>query len=56
MKYTCNKCQKELELEDYGGYAVTEGKDLCPDCWKEYIEIKNRHHQELSEWWHKRSK
>ena len=49
MKYICAKCKKEFEK--YGGYAVTENKELCPECWKEYIEIKNRHWQELTKWW-----
>ena len=51
MKYICSRCQKEFEK--YGGYAVVEMRNLCPECWKEYIEIKNRHHKELTEWWGK---
>jgi len=51
MKYTCASCKKELEYESYGGYAVTEMKNLCPDCWREYIEIRNRHNQELERFW-----
>jgi len=53
MKYICEKCKKEFEftVKNYGGYAINENKDLCSRCWKEYIEIKNRHHQELNKWW-----
>jgi len=51
MKYTCAKCKKELEYKNYGGYAISEMKNLCPECWGEYIEIKNRHNRELSKWW-----
>jgi len=53
MKYICARCKKELELKDYGGYTVVENKNLRPECWKEYIEIKNRHTQELTRWWGK---
>ena len=54
MKYTCARCNKGLiEYKDYGGYAITELKDLCSECWEEYIEMKNRHHQELNRWWGK---
>jgi len=53
MKYKCARCRKEFEhtVKDYGGYAVDEMKNLCPECWKEYIEIKNRHNRELNNWW-----
>jgi DNA-directed RNA polymerase subunit RPC12/RpoP len=53
MTYTCDRCKKELEhtVKTFGGYAVTEMKNLCPECWKEYIEIKNRHNQELRRFW-----
>ena len=51
MKYTCARCKKELE--NYGGYAVTEMRNLCPKCWVEYIEIQKRHHYELNKWWGK---
>ena len=40
-----------LNLSNYGGYAVTENKDLCPKCWREYILIKNEHNQKLRKWW-----
>ncbi len=55
MKYKCAKCKKELEktVSSYGGYAVTEMKNLCPECNKEYIEIKRKHDQELNKWWGK---
>ncbi len=54
-KYICAKCKKEFDntVKTYGGYAVPEMKNLCPECWKEYIEIKNRHNQELNKWWGK---
>ena len=51
MKYTCDKCKKELEYKDYGGYSVNDLKNLCPKCWNEYIEMKNRHYRELNTWW-----
>lgn len=51
MKYICARCEKELELKNYGGHAVTELKNLCPECWKDYIEIKKKHHHELNKWW-----
>ena len=53
MTYTCAKCKKELEktVFSYGGYAVTEMKNLCPECNKEYIEIKRKHYRELNKWW-----
>ena len=51
MKYKCARCQKELEYKTYGGYAIDKMKSLCPKCWKEYIEIKNRHCRELIQWW-----
>ena len=55
MKYTCARCKKEFEytVKIYGGYAITEGKNLCPECWKKYIEVKNRHLFELNKWWGK---
>ena len=55
MKYICSRCKRELDhtVKTYGGYAATEGKNLCPECWKEYIEIKTRYNQELSKWWSK---
>ena len=53
MIYTCARCKRELELKNYGGYAVDEMKNLCPKCWKEYIEIKHRHYSELNKWWEK---
>jgi len=49
MKCICDKCKKESK--EYGGYCVTEGKNLCPKCWKEYVEIKKRFNQELNKWW-----
>ena len=51
MTYTCDRCKKELELKDYGGYALQEMKNLCPECHKEYIEIKSRYNQELDRFW-----
>ncbi len=58
MKYTCARCKKELEYspKEYGGYAVTQMKDLCPECWNEYTEIKNRQYRELNSWWGKEPK
>lgn len=55
MKYICARCKRELEdtIKNYGGYAVDEMKTLCPQCWKEYTEIKNSHRQELTKWWRK---
>jgi len=55
MKYICGKCQKEFEYtaKTYRGYCVTEGKNLCLECWEEYIEIKSRYSQELNKWWGK---
>ena len=53
MKYTCDKCGKELDNNVYGGYAVTEMRNLCPNCWEEYLEIKRRHYQEFNKWWGK---
>ena len=55
MKYKCAKCKKELEYtaKTYGGYAVDEMKNLCPECWEEYREMKNRHYNELNKWWGK---
>mgnify|MGYP001570247487 CR=1 FL=1 len=51
--YTCGKCRKKLEgtVKAYGGYAARENKDLCPECWKEYLEIENRYNQEITKWW-----
>jgi len=51
MKYTCARCKKELEYKNFGGYAVPEMKDLCPECWGKYIEIKNKHNIELRRFW-----
>ena len=51
MTYICARCKKELELKTYGGYAVTEMENLCPECWEKYIEIKNRYSQELRRFW-----
>jgi len=55
MKDICGRCKNEFEytVKTYGGYATTEMKNLCPNCWGEYIEIKNRHYQELNKWWGK---
>ena len=50
MKDTCAKCQKALD-NNYGGYAITELKNLCPQCWEEYIKIKTQHYNELTKWW-----
>lgn len=53
MKYTCARCKNEFDYtaKSHGGYSIDRDKDLCPKCWGEYIEIKNRQYKELSKWW-----
>ena len=51
MKFTCKRCNKELDYAQYGGFVVNDNKDLCSKCWTEYIEIRTRHYQELNNWW-----
>jgi len=51
MTYICAGCKKKLEYEIYGGYAMTEMKNLCHECWVKYIEIKHRHKRELERFW-----
>lgn len=46
----CERCGKTSE---YGGYAVEEGKNLCPECWTDYINLKNSFHRLLMIFWAK---
>lgn len=52
MKITCDRCNKTYSSVE-GGYAVKKNKNLCPTCWKEFVEMVRRHYNEETQWWNK---
>ena len=48
----CKACQKEFEYnpKEYGGYSNDFSGNLCAQCWRELMDIKKRHSQELKDW------
>ena len=45
----CDKCHKEIkEQKDYGGLCIEYGKHLCKECWVKWLEMRNRHYQEIN--------
>ena len=48
----CSRCGIETKgVSDYGGFVISENRDLCKDCWLEWVEIRSDNYKKEKEFW-----